>query len=102
MRNKVLHKERCLLSNNLVINTNCYLEDYMNCNDVSISKSVVKAPPPCWIPPSRGCFLANEDAIMDSSCGVCGFGLIIRDELGYVLVARWKFGLSLLGWKRLS
>ena len=31
------------------------------------------------------------DAALDRAYGVCGFGLIIRDEIGCVLIARWKF-----------
>ncbi|KAL5551160.1 hypothetical protein UlMin_001336 [Ulmus minor] len=42
MRNKALHKEMCLFPNNLVTNTECFLEDYIVCNSVSTAKRVAR------------------------------------------------------------
>ncbi|KAL5553515.1 hypothetical protein UlMin_040916 [Ulmus minor] len=79
-RNKALHLE-----------SKCLLEDYINYVDVGASKVVARAPPSCWIPPLRGCFQVNVDAAWDKNRGVCGVGLVIRDYMGCVLDARWKY-----------
>ncbi|KAL5539670.1 hypothetical protein UlMin_043671 [Ulmus minor] len=81
----------CLPPDILTNCANCLLEDYWKCADVGTPKVVAHAPPPCWIPPLRGCYQVNVDATWDKNRGVCGFGLVIRDFLGCVLDARWKF-----------
>ena len=81
----------CLLPDNLVTNTKYFLEDYIFCNSVSTAKRVASVSPSCWIPHPRGCFQVNVDVAIDGSCGVCGFGLIIRDELGCVSIVKWMF-----------
>ncbi|KAL5580292.1 hypothetical protein UlMin_012734 [Ulmus minor] len=91
MRNKALHKERYLLPDNLVLISDCLLEDYLKYNEAGLYKRVVSAPPSCWIPPIRNCFQVNVDVAIDKNSGACGFGLIIRDDLGCVLDVRWKF-----------
>ncbi|KAL5547589.1 hypothetical protein UlMin_002820 [Ulmus minor] len=90
-RNKALHLEKCLPPEILMNCANCLLEDYWKCVDVGSPKEVARAPPPCWIPPPIGCYQVNVDAAWDKNRGVCGFGLVIRDFLGFVLDARWKF-----------
>ncbi|KAL5577921.1 hypothetical protein UlMin_019620 [Ulmus minor] len=90
-RNKALHFENCLPPDILL---NCAIglvEDYWKCSDVGTPMVVARAPPPCWIPPLRGCYQVNVDAAWDKKRGVCGFGLVIRDSLGCVLDARWKY-----------
>ena len=91
MRNKALHKERCLLPDNLVLISDCLLEDYLKYNEAGFSKRVVSAPPSCWIPPIRNCYQVNVNATIDKTSGACGFGLIILDDLCCVLDVRWKF-----------
>ncbi|KAL5559601.1 hypothetical protein UlMin_035812 [Ulmus minor] len=91
MRNKALHKERCLLPDNLILFSECLLDDYLKYNEAGLPKRSVAAPPPCWSPSSKNCFQVNVDAAIDKSNGSCGFGLIIRDDLGCVMDVRWKF-----------
>ncbi|KAL5579343.1 hypothetical protein UlMin_011785 [Ulmus minor] len=90
-RNKALHLEKCLPPEFLMSCATCLLDDYWKCAIDGSPKEVARAPPLRWIPPPRGCYQVNVDAAWDKNRGVCGFGLVIRDFLGCVLDARWKF-----------
>ncbi|KAL5545904.1 hypothetical protein UlMin_005591 [Ulmus minor] len=82
MRNKALHKERCLLPDNLILFSECLLDDYLKYNEAGLPKRSVAAPPPCWSPSIKNCFQVNVDAAIDKSNGSCAAELLaIREGL---------------------
>ncbi|KAL5775734.1 hypothetical protein ACOSP7_013291 [Xanthoceras sorbifolium] len=43
-----------------------------------------------WQPPDLGLVKVNSDATIDSANCLVGFGLVVRDQLGYVLGSSWQ------------